>query len=713
MKKILITLVCLCGLTSNAQIIRTVAGNGVSGTTGNGGMATAAATNYPGDVVVDANGNIYFSEHFNDLVRKVSPSGILTTVAGNGTQGFSGDGGPATDAELYNPYGLALDTFGNLYISDCWNYRIRKVTPAGIITTIAGTGSAGYNGDGIAATTAKIWNPNYICTDISGNVYITDNQNQRIRKVDRLTGLISTYVGNGTVGYFGDGGPATAAMVNYPGQISMDIHGTLYIADAYNYVVRKVSSSGIISTIGGTGSPGFSGDGGPATLAQMSKPLGLCADNFGNVYFSDWDNYRIRKISATGTISTITGNGTAAYSGDGGPAIDAEVNQMDGIHFSNAGNLFIADAFNYRIRTIMYDTHTPTFAGGHHQSFSVCEDTSARPINSLLTVNDLDTNQTETWSLIGGPFHGTASVSYSTLSTGALLTPVGLTYTPVFGYSGMDSFKVSISDGWFSDTTTIVVTILPATNNAGLIVGPDSICMTTQMAVNYTDSIAGGIWSLSNTTIAVISSTSGNVTSYAAGMDTVRYSVSGTCGAGTATKVIVIDPFITLLAIVGPTWVCTGDSVSMTDSYAGGLWGHDEIYSSVSTSGIVVGVSPGVDTITYSAANACGPASVSKPIHVLTAWQCDSALLVKNTIGARGQTISIFPNPAKGLVSIVNENGDPLGEITFYNNIGQVVYASKETTNSTQLDLNSFPGGVYLIKFNDGSNITYQKLVVY
>jgi Secretion system C-terminal sorting domain/Bacterial Ig domain len=712
MKKAFLAVVCLLNYAVHGQIIVTVAGNGLSGMTGDGGMATAATTNYPGDVVVDPSGNIYFSEHFNNIVRKVSPAGILSTVAGNGTSGYSGDGGPATAAQMYNPYGLALDTFGNLYISDCWNYRVRKVTPAGIISTIAGTGEAGYNGDGIVATTATLWNPTYICTDLAGNVYITDNQNQRIRKVTVSTGIITTVAGNGIGAYSGDGGPATAASIKYSGQIAMDIHGTLYIADGYNYVVRKVNSSGIISTIAGTGTMGFSGDGGPATLAQLNIPLGLCADNFGNVYFSDWHNYRIRKISSTGIITTIVGDGTAAYSGDGGPASAAEVNEMDGIHFSNSGNLFIADAFNYRVRAIMSDVHPPVFIGGDRQAFSVCEDTSAKPINSYLAANDPDSNQTETWSLIAAPHHGTAVVGYSTLSTGSVLTPTGLTYTPASGYVGMDSFKVMISDGWFADTTTIVVTVLPLPS-AGVIVGPDSFCVSSETGVVYSDSVAGGIWSLSNSTIAVIGATSGSLTSYYGGSDTVIYTVGGVCGPVTATKMIHIDPVLALSPISGPSWVCIGDTVTLLDTFTGGAWSATNSNTSISTVGIVAGLTAGIDTVNYSATNLCGTVSVSAPITVLTTFQCDSALEVRPIATSNISEVGLQPNPATDFVDIDVSGRLPNTTFTVrvLDQVGRVVQEIAQVGSHVKLDISHYAPGTYLLVLDNGGEMSYRRLV--
>lgn len=245
-----------------------------------------------------------------------------------------------------------MDDAHNLYVADIGNQRVRMIDSFGIITTIAGTGTGGYNGDGIAATSAQVNVPNYVCTDHSGNLYISCNQDQRIRKVDAAH-MITTVAGNGTGGYSGDGISATTAELNYPAGIRMDNSGNLYIADFSNQRIRKVSSSGIISTVAGTGTAGYSGDSGPATAANIKQPLGLTVDNSGNVFFSDSYFSRIRKINAaTGVITTTAGNGTTGYNGDGIAATTAEVNVPDGLCFDNAGNLYIADAFNYRIRKV-------------------------------------------------------------------------------------------------------------------------------------------------------------------------------------------------------------------------------------------------------------------------------------------------------------------------------------------------------------------------
>ena len=261
----------------------------------------------------------------------------INTVAGNVPAGHSlygGDGGPAVSAQLASPLGVALDSSGNLYIADTDNQRIRKVSN-GVITTVAGNGPAGFYGDNGPATSAWLNNPAGVVLDSAGNLYIADTNNQRIRKVSN--GMITTVAGNGTLGFSGDNGPATNAMLNQPTGVALDSAGNLYIADSHNNRIRKVSN-GVIATVAGIGTNGYSGDGGPATSAQLSFPAGLAVDSAGNLYIADTFNGRIRKVS-NGVITTVAGGG---FYGDNGPATSAQLNYPEGVAVDSAGNLYIA-----------------------------------------------------------------------------------------------------------------------------------------------------------------------------------------------------------------------------------------------------------------------------------------------------------------------------------------------------------------------------------
>ena len=356
---------------ASSYTITTVAGNGTSGFSGDGGPATSAELDYPTGVAVDSAGNLFIADTFNARIRKVTPAGAISTVAGNGTLGFSGDGGPATSAELRLPDGVAVDSAGNLFIADETNNRIRKVTAAGTISTVAGNGTAGFSGDGGPATSAELFQPAGIAVDSAGNLFIADGSN-RIRKVT-AAGTISTVAGNGTAGFSGDGGPATAAELNQPSDVAVDSAGNLFIADLMNSRIRKVTPAGTISTVAGNGTLGFSGDNGPATSAELFEPWDVAVDGAGNLFIVDSGNDRIRMVTPAGTISTVAGNGTPGFSGDGGLATSAALIAPEGVAVDGKGNVFIADTNNNRIRELTPNTSSPpslTISKSHSGSFS-------------------------------------------------------------------------------------------------------------------------------------------------------------------------------------------------------------------------------------------------------------------------------------------------------------------------------------------------------
>ncbi len=346
----------------SAQTISTVAGNYAfgAGYYGDGGPATAAQLNGPNGVAFDASGNLYIAEMYNQVIRKVNTSGIISTVAGNHAHGagYSGDGGPATAAELNYPYGVALDASDNLYIADMNNNIIRKVNTSGTISTVAGNHIGGYNGDGGPATAADLSSPAGVALDVSGNLCIIDWGNSVIRMVN-TSGIISTVAGNYILGpgYSGDGGPATAAELYYPEGITFDASGNLYIADNDNYIIRKVNTSGTISTVAGNNGygAGYSGDGGPATGAELYAPYGVTFDRSGNLYIADFNLQVVRMVNTFGIISTIAGNVSFGYgySGDGGPATAAELEDPSDVACDASGNLYIADWGNNIIRKVI------------------------------------------------------------------------------------------------------------------------------------------------------------------------------------------------------------------------------------------------------------------------------------------------------------------------------------------------------------------------
>jgi trimeric autotransporter adhesin len=355
------TLLLVLLMISKAQNIYTVAGDVNQGFSGDGGLATAGncELNQPEGVYVDNAGNIYIGDELNDVVRMVNTNGIINVFAGNHTLGlgYSGDSGPATAAQLNNPVGVCGDVNGNIYIADYGNNVIRMVSPAGIITTFAGKGLRGFSGDSGQATAAQLYHPVFIHCDVHGNLYIADYGNERIRKVN-TSGIISTIAGNGKSGYTGDGGLADTTELNEASGAIADNVGNVYIADDNNERIRMVNTSGIISTIAGNGYNeyfgGYSGDGGPATNAELAQPQDVYIDTSGNISITDGFNVRIREIDASGIISTIAGNGKAGYTGNGGPATDAELNGPSGICMDSYGNVYFTDQVNELVRAIAY-----------------------------------------------------------------------------------------------------------------------------------------------------------------------------------------------------------------------------------------------------------------------------------------------------------------------------------------------------------------------
>ena len=325
-----------------------------------GGLAVEAQLSSPWDVALDADGNLYIADAINRRIRRVDPSGTISTIAGTGVEGYTGDGGPAVEAQLSFPASLAVDAEGNLFIAEYFDHRIRRVDSSGIITSIAGTGEEGFSGDGGPAVEAQLASPRGVAVDADGNLYIADSRNRRIRKVD-ADGNISTFAGGGDRS--GDGGPAVQAQLRSPSGVAVDAGGNLYIAVTTNSTLRRVDPSGTIATIAGAGRWGFSGDGGPATQAHLAAPSDVAVDAAGNLYIADINNQRIRRVDPAGIITTIAGTGEVGFSGDGGPAVEAQFDRPRGVAVDAAGNVYIADHGNHRIRKVDPSGTITTIAG--------------------------------------------------------------------------------------------------------------------------------------------------------------------------------------------------------------------------------------------------------------------------------------------------------------------------------------------------------------
>jgi len=416
----------------HAGTLTRLAGTGRYGISGDG-AATSAQLAFPEGLAVDAGGDVYVAEHDANRIRKISADGAISTFAGTGTAGFSGDGGLAASAQFRGPTGLGIDSAGNLYVADTGNSVIRKISPGGVITTVAGSTELGYGGDGGPATQADLNGPEGVAADAAGNLYIADTFNHRIRKV-ALDGTMTTFAGNGYPGYGGDNGPATGATVELPTDVTVDQQGGIFIADLGSSRIRKVTN-GIISTAVGTtngqtpvggqladsvrlsgptgvavdsagtiyfaegsigsgsgldvgdfriwkvttdnvlavaagnGLDSFSGDGGPAILAQLNAPANVAVDSEGNLFVADSLNNRVRRISADGQIATVAGTGAAGFGGDQGPATKALLNQPMGVAVDAGGNLYIADTGNNKVRMVYPDGTIGTLAGNGNAAF--------------------------------------------------------------------------------------------------------------------------------------------------------------------------------------------------------------------------------------------------------------------------------------------------------------------------------------------------------
>lgn len=346
-------------IATTSATITTIAGTGVSGDTGDGGPALAAEIDHPRGLAFLRDGSLIFAEPFLNVVRRVAPDGTITTVVGTGTPAFSGDNGPATTAELDFVHGVAALPDGGFVLADMFNQRVRRVWPDGTITTIVGTGTKTYGGDDGPGLSAAIALPRGIATYPDGVVLIADSNNNRIRRLD-LDGRITTVAGTGVAGAAGDGGPATAAELDLPFSVAALPDGGFLIADTGGNRIRHVAGDGTITTVAGTGVRGFTGDGGPATAAELSSPHCVIALPDGGFLVADTANNRVRRVLPNGLIETIAGTGDGGFAGDGGPAVAAELNLPKALALlpSNRG-FVVGDSLNHRIRIVTIDLRAP------------------------------------------------------------------------------------------------------------------------------------------------------------------------------------------------------------------------------------------------------------------------------------------------------------------------------------------------------------------
>jgi len=514
--------------TPPTAVISTVAGNGGFGFLGSGGPAISALMGQPEAVAFDGQGNLYIADWSNSVVWEVAANtGNISVVAGTGISGTGTDGVQATASELNGPDGLALDKSGNLYIADSDNGRVRMVNAAtGVITTVAGPGVSNTLGDGGPATSAYIGFPDGLAFDGTGNLYIADGTLNRVRMIAANTGTISTVAGGGTAGQLGDGGLATAAYVTYPRDVAVDKSGNLYILEYYDARIRKVeASTGVITTIAGYGKAGAAGDGGQATAAEITLQQGIAVNGTGDVYFSNWPD-TLRKVdAATGVITTIAGDGYLGFGGDGGAATMAELYAPQGLAVNSAGSVFIADAGNYRIREVTFPgpAPAPVFSlapGAYHSAQSVTITDSTQGATIYFTTDG--STPTTASELYSGSItvSATETLQAIAVATGYVESAVtSATYTIILPATfSVTGSSVTVAAGATTGNTS-TITLNPAGGFTGSVVltatattiptggtHPPTFSFGTTTPVNITGAIAGTATLTISTTASTTSS---------------------------------------------------------------------------------------------------------------------------------------------------------------------------------------------------------------
>jgi sugar lactone lactonase YvrE len=636
-------------------------------------------------MVFDTSGNLYVSSEDDNRVRKITPAGIISTFAGTGYYGLAGDYGPATNAKMKSPRGLLVDAAGNVVIADGISYRIRKVNSAGIILPYAGAGTGGYGGDHGPAAAASLYWPNGMTWDPAGNLVFADAGNCVVRKID-AAGIITTIVGGyaaGTGAYTGDGGAALSARLDHPYDVDYDAAGNLYIADANNHVIRKVTPAGVISTVAGTGmghgtTTGlFSGDGLPAVTASLNWPTGVRVDGIGNIFIADHGNNRIRKVNTSGIMSTYAGNGVWGYgTGDGGPATAAVITEANSLVIDKDGNLYVTDFSNGAIRKIWAVLHLSSSAGGD----TVC---SGNMITFHAEVSSAGFHIGYQWKR-NGINTGVDSSNYSTgtLSTGDVIT-CNL-YNTVSGDTIVSS-----------DTMNMFVYSTPS---AGTITGSTTLCAGATIALS--DAAGGGVWSSSSASAGVTGA--GVVSGVSAGSSVISYTVADAHCPATATLAITVNPLPVAGTITGGTdTVCFGRTVNFTDISPGGVWSlFDGILATVSGGTVTaLAAGEGADTVYYTVTNGCGTARAS---HRIAIMNCAEGV---GDIYNTENNFSVYPNPGSGRFNVMlrSANDGPV-QIVVTNVLGTLQGVYSTTTNKTAEIKLDVPAGVYFLSATTGSN---------
>lgn len=660
----------LLGMSLNAQTIVTIAGNGNNGFSGDGNISTGAQVNLPTSVCRDIYGNIFMADRMNHRVRRIDAiTGIITTVAGTGTSGFSGDGAAATSAQLNQPIGVIVANNGTLYISDNANHRVRKVDVNGIITTYAGTGSAGFSADGVLANTSKLNSPWGLVLDKFDNLFIADRANNRVRKVDALSNIITTVAGTGTAGYSGNNGQATTANFDKPIAVAIDTSLNLYIADEDNHRVRKVNlTTGIVTKIAGTGTAGYNGDGMNAGSANLNFPCGVAVDMSGNVYISDRMNHRLRKINLAGNISTIAGTGSVGFSGDGGNATSAQINYPRELFSDGSGNVYFADTDNNRIRKITY-CNLPSIP---YLSASINTICAGSPVSLYVTSGNLNAAADWQWYNqscgIGNVGSGDTITVSPTVTTTYFVRGEGNCVTP-YGCS------------------SITIQVNQAPQSPSAINGPLQVCNGS--AVTYsTNSVNGATaynWLFpSNWTGSSFTSTA-NVTAGSLG-GLVSVSALNNCGSSMPYSVNVNS------ITVDTTVYVSGNTLYSNAAPATYQWYNCLISFPVS----------GATQSSYTAPWSGAYSVIVTQYGCIDTSGCYSLSVTGIHDFQSSHDVHLFPNPAQNQINLKIESNTLPEKVSLYNIIGEHLYDIQWIENKKDLliETQKLNSGFYLIKLS-------------
>ena len=629
---------------------------------------------------------------------------------------FGGDGGPATAAGLSGITGMAADRNGNLYVTDYVNVRIRKIDSNGIITTFAGGSSLASTAEGIPATAAFVNQPTAVGCDKWGNVYIAQGGDNKVRKVD-TNGIIRTVAGNGIAGYTGDGGPATNANITlaWGTGMAVDSVGNIYLAGTR---VRKVGTDGTISCIAGTGFPGYSGDGGPATAASISAGY-IAVDGSGNLFLSGYNGSGaaiVRRVDPSGIITTVAGGGSLypmsasvvvppiTYTTYTTPATATFMGQSGGLQTDAAGNLYYLDIGGmmslYQIR---FDLAPQTYEG-NGQTVTICENGSAYNLDSTLSVYD-NSGAPVHWSVATAPTHGSFVGSFTAGAASTLLIPSGISYTPNVGFSGTDFAVVAISNGTATNYDTIHFVINANTTPA--IVGDSVMCADGRAHTYFTATPAsGGWWSVTGAYSYETISDTFTAVATSVGTRLLQY----TDGCATTIKTLTMLP---VPVIHGNSNVCVGDTIELSDSVAGGAWSVSGSHASISSAGVVTGISDGFDTVTYVALGGCTATKtmdVGLPVHFSadtgvcsgTSMALPTGWISESWVSSNIDVISIssgnlyFDNAGTSIVTASNACGSRSTNITVYQSPDPITGISAQVCeDATGLVSDDVPGGIF------------------